>query len=403
MNPLPSRLLTMTKSNPRDNSASTLHLNTGTPDITNTIMSTIKRHTANRARMARWTLPVLPLLILGCGKPQPVEDVAPLVAVAASNITTETIAQPVVATGTFGPRDEIPLAFKIGGVIARVTVDAGQTVRKGQLLAVLDLREIDALLDKAKIGVEKAERDQMRIRRLAADSVATLSQLQDATSALEAARTDVATARVNREYASIVAPEDGVILLRTGTAGSNIGPGTTVMLLGGGARGRVLRFGLPDRDALRVKVGDAATVRFSAVGDREYRGRVSLMGQSADARTGTYSVEVAIADAGTLPAGLVGQVDIAVRGNTRAVMIPVDALLEADADSATVYTLSSDREPIATARRVRIAQLIGDRAAVTGLSDDALVVTRGAPYVQPGGRVRVVPSAAAVSLAEPKP
>ena len=354
-------------------------------------------------RTIRWILPVLPFLFGACDKSQLVEERAPLVAVAATNITSDTIAQPVVATGTFGPRDEIPLAFKIGGVIARVMVDAGQPVHKGQLLATLDLREIDALLDKAKVGVEKAERDQARLRRLAADSVATLTQLLDATSALDAARADAQAARVNREYASIVAPEDGVILLKTGTAGSNSAAGTTVMVLGGGARGRVLRFGLTDRDALRVKVGDAATVRFTAVGDREYAGRVSLLGQSADPRTGTYSAEVALADAGTLPAGLVGRVAIAVRGNTRAAMIPVDALLEADADSATVYTLSNDREPIATAHRVRIAQLVGDRAAVTGLSDDARVVTRGAPYVQPGARVRVVTPATTASLAEPKP
>ena len=368
-------------------------------------MTTTMNNSRNNSRnnTVRWLVPIAALVLAACSKPPVVEESVPLVAVAAATITSDTIAQPVVATGTFVPRDEIPLAFKIGGVIARVTVDAGQPVRKGQLLATLDLREIDALLGKAKVGVDKAERDQARIRRLAADSVATLAQLQDATSAVDAARADVATARVNREYASIVAPEDGVILLKTGTAGSNVAAGTTVMLLGGGARGRVLRFGLPDRDALRVRVGDAATVRFSAVGARQFQGRVSLLGQSADARTGTYSVEVAVTDAGALPAGLVGQVQIAVRGNSRAAMVPVDALLEADADSATVYTLSNDREPVASAHRVRIAQLVGDRAAVTGLPNDARVVTRGAPYVQPGARVRVIPSATSLSLAEPKP
>lgn len=349
------------------------------------------------AHAMRWIVPALSVFVAACTKAPVAETSAPLVAVAATHITSDTIAQPVVATGMFGPRDEIPLAFKIGGVIARIAVDAGQPVHKGQLLATLDLREIDALLNKATVGVEKAERDQARIRRLAADSVATLAQLQDATSAVDAARADAAAARVNREYASIVAPEDGVILLKTGTAGSNIAPGTTVMVLGGGARGRVLRAGLPDRDALRVRVGDAATVRFTAVGDREFVGRVSLIGQSADVRTGTYLIEVTLTDVGTLPAGLVGQVQIAVRGNKRAAMIPVDALLEADADSATVYTLSSGAEPVATPHRVRIAQLVGDRAAVTGLPNDARVVTRGAPYVQPGARVRVVQPVATVS------
>jgi RND family efflux transporter MFP subunit len=340
------------------------------------------------------------LILAACAKPPAESNVTPLVSVAAATVTIGDVAQPVVATGTFGPRDEIPLAFKIGGVISRIAVDAGQTVQKGQLLASLDLREIDAMLDKAKVGVDKAERDQARIRRLAADSVATLAQLQDATSALDAARADAQSARVNREYASIVAPEQGVVLLKSATAGSNIAAGTTVLLLGGGARGRVLHVGLPDRDALRVRLGDAATVSFNAIADRRYHGKVTLRGQSADARTGTYALEITLTDAAELPAGLVGRVEIAVTSSARATMIPVDALLEANADSATVYTLNNDPQPTATAHRVRITQLVGDRAAVTGLDDHARVVTRGAPYVVGGAKVRVVstPSTATAAV-----
>ncbi len=338
------------------------------------------------------------LLLAACAKPAPDAVATPLVSVSAATVTLSDVAQPVVATGTFGPRDEIPLAFKIGGVIARIAVDAGQTVQKGQLLASLDLREIDAMLDKAKVGVDKAERDQARIRRLANDSVATLAQLQDATSALDAARADAQSARVNREYASIVAPESGVVLLKSATAGSNIAAGTTVLLLGGGARGRVLHIGLPDRDALRVRVADAATVQFNAVANRRYQGKVTLRGQSADVHTGTYAVEVTLADATDLPAGLVGRVEIAVKSSARAAMIPVDALLEANADSATVYTLNNDPQPTATAHRVRIAQLVGDRAAVTGLDEHTRVVTRGAPYVVGGTKVRVVTTSSTAAV-----
>ncbi len=354
-------------------------------------------------RHLRQVAPLLPFALAACGTTPPPDRAAPLVAVAAEEVYSDTIAQPVVGTGTFGPRDEIPLAFKIGGVIARVTVDQGQLVRKGQVLAALDPREIDAVLAKANVAVEKAERDQARLRRLAADSVATLSQLQDATTALDVARADATAARVNREYAAIVAPEDGVVLLRSANAGSNIAAGSTVLVLGGGARGRVLRVGLPDRDALRVRVGDAATVTFSAVDGKRYRGHVSLLGQSADMRTGTFAAEVALTEVGALPAGLVGRVEIAVRGGARATLVPVDALLEADADSATVYTLTSGDEPVASRQRVHIAQLIGDRAAVTGLEEHARVVTRGAPYVSTGARVRVVssPVAQAVGGATP--
>ena len=107
-------------------------------------MTTTINNSRNNSRnnTVRWLVPIAALVLAACSKPPVVEESVPLVAVAAATITSDTIAQPVVATGTFVPRDEIPLAFKIGGVIARVTVDAGQPVRKGQLLATLDLSSL---------------------------------------------------------------------------------------------------------------------------------------------------------------------------------------------------------------------------------------------------------------------
>jgi RND family efflux transporter MFP subunit len=304
----------------------------------------------------------------------------------------------VSATGTFGSRDEIPLAFKIGGIVARVLVDEGTTVQRGQLLASLDLREITATVAKAQTGFDKAQRDQARVQRLAVDSVATLVQLQDATSALDAARSDLVTATVNREYAMIVAPEGGIVLQRLVTAGSSVSSGTPIIMLGGTRRGRVLRVGLPDRDALRVQPGDAATVHFDAIPTRTFTGRVQMVGRSADPRTGTYAVEIAVSGADALPSGLVGVVSIVVRGSTgdstRGASISADALLEADRDSATIYTVAPGREApddlIAQALRVRVTGVRGDRAMIDGLAPGVRIVTRGAAYVTPGARVRIV-------------
>src|SRR5262245_24178296 len=60
-----------------------------------------------------------------------------------ATVTEDSIAQPVTATGVVALRDEIALSFKIGGVVAQVLVREGESVRAGQLLATLDLREID--------------------------------------------------------------------------------------------------------------------------------------------------------------------------------------------------------------------------------------------------------------------
>lgn len=324
------------------------------------------------------------------------------VPVTVATLTDSDSTASVVATGRFGSRDEIPLGFKMGGVVTRVLVDEGATVQRGQVLAMLDLREIDAAVAKAQVAADKAQRDQARVQRLAADSVATLAQAQDAQSALDAARADLSSARMNREYAIITAPEAGTVLQRLITPGTTVGPGTPVFMLGGSRRGRVLRAGLPDRDALRVRVGDNATVHFNALPDRQFSGKVVLVGRSADPRTGTYPVEVAVLKAEALPSGLVGQLTIAVRGVLLSSLLPVDALLEADRDSATVYTVSSDSAPGASLtahpQRVQVTRLEGDRAAISGLPANALVITRGAAYVTPGAPVRVITSATLDSM-----
>ena len=79
-------------------------------------------------------------------------------------------------------------SFKTGGVIAKTMVSEGQNVKKGQLLARLNLAEIDAQLSQANEAANKAERDLTRARRLLADSVATLEQVQNASTALEVAK-----------------------------------------------------------------------------------------------------------------------------------------------------------------------------------------------------------------------
>jgi multidrug efflux system membrane fusion protein len=342
------------------------------------------------------------LLVTACAGPakSPPDATTDAIAVEVAVISDMTARPTVTATGRYAPRDEIPLAFKTGGVIARVLVDDGQRVQRGQLLAALDLREIDAMVAKAQAAMDKAQRDRDRVARLAADSVATLTQLQDAETGLAAARADLAQAQINREYSVISAPEAGVIQRRLLVAGTLASPGMPVLMLGGSRRGAVVRAGLSDRDVVRVRVGDSATAMFSALPSQRFSGRVTLVGQAADAQTGTYPVEVALQGAGTLPLGLIGEVRIttapppgrASNGrmqNTTGGAIPMTALLESDGDSATVLTLASARDSVPVRRRVRVAGLTADMALVDGLAMGTLVVARGAAFVTPGAMVRV--------------
>ena len=334
--------------------------------------------------------------LLGCGRngaEEPATVVDQPAVVRAAPVIDTVLARPILATGTVAPADEIALGFKTGGVIERIAVDAGYPVRAGQTLAALDLREIDASLAKGRSGAAKADRDLARARRLYADSVVTLAQLQDAETADELARADLEAAAFNRRYAMIVAPASGVVLRRAAEPGENIPAGATVLVVGsgGGGRSNVLEIGLADRDAVSVRKGDPAVAQFDAMPGREFAGRVARIGAAADPVTGTYEVEIALDDAGALAAGLVGRARIRPARGAPATLVPIEAVLEADGADAMVYELSADGKR-AERRRVTVAFIEGSRVAVTGgLEGASRVLTDGAAYLDDGAAVRLAP------------
>jgi len=313
------------------------------------------------------------------------------VAVRVAPVVIEAVARPVVATGTLGPKEEVALSFKVGGVIGRMFVDEGRIVRAGDTLAVLDLSEIDAGVTRARSAAEKAERDLARAQRLYADSVATLEQTQNAQTGRDVAAAELTAALFNRRYAVIVAPAAGVILRRNAEPGELVSSGSSILTLGSRSRGHVVRVALADRDAVRVRLGDPAEVRFDALPDTPFEGRVSEIAAAADPMTGTYRVEVSVGGVTSLASGLVGEVQISPRAARPLPLVPVEALLEADGDRAVVFTLAADGRR-AERRAITIGFRSGDRVAVAaGLDGVRSVITDGAAYLDDSTIVRVQP------------
>ena len=333
--------------------------------------------------------------LAGCApsSAEPPSRRAPAAVVRAAPVVDTVLARAIVAAGTVAPADEAALGFKIGGVIQRIAVDEGDAVRAGQTLAVLDLREIDAGLAKARSGAEKSARDLARMRRLYRDSVVTLAQFQDAETADEMARADLEAAAVNRRYAVIVAPAAGVVLRRSAEPGENIAAGAPVLVVGtrGGGNANLVEIGLADRDVVAVGRGDPAVARFDALPGRAFPGRLTRIGAAADPTTGTYLVEVTLDEGGTLAAGLVGTVEIRPKRGTPTALVPIESVLEADGSEATVYALSDDGAR-ALRRRVTVAFIDGSRVAISdGLNGASRVLTDGAAYLDDGAAVRVAP------------
>jgi multidrug efflux system membrane fusion protein len=318
-----------------------------------------------------------------------------VVPVRVAPVSADRVALPVTAPGTLGPKEEVALAFKVGGVVSRVLVDEGQRVTAGQLLASLDFGEIDPAVTRARAAAEKAERDLDRAQSLFDQGALAQQELDGARAARAAAKAELDAAMFNRAHASIVAPSDGVILRRQVEPGELVAQGMTVLTLGSDARGQVVRTWLADRDVVRIRRGDGAVVRFDAFPGREFDGRVSEIAAAADPMTGTYRVEVVIRGLAETVAsrasGLVGSVEIRPAADQTVTLVPSESVLEADGMHGVVYTLAPDGRS-AVRRSVTLAFLAGDRIAVaSGLEGAKSVVTEGAAYLDNGQPVEVRP------------
>lgn len=342
-------------------------------------------------------IPVALILAAACGgadaapaaeeaAPIPVRVVAP---------ESRRVMPSIELTGTLGAKEEVPLAFKIGGVVTRVAVEAGARVSEGQVLAELSLAEIDAQVSAAREGREKARRELARAERLLADSVATISQVEDARTQFDVVEAQLKAAEFNRQYAVVRAPASGIVLRRMLEVGQVVGPGVPVMLLRTERKGLVLRAAAADRDAVLVQEGEQAIVTFDAFPGDQFSGRVDRVGVAASPMTGTYEVEIAVQPGQRrLVSGLIGRARLNPRATAPVTLIPAEALIEVDGPNASIFVLAADGASVER-RRVRVAFLDGAYAAlVGGLDSTAQVVTSGATRLIDGARVSVAPERA---------
>lgn len=339
-------------------------------------------------------LVVTAALIAACsGHVPPSGAVSTAAPVRAVPVESAAVAAQVRAVGVLAPRDEVRLAFKVGGVIDSIAVEAGDPVQRGQLLAVLKSGEINAAVAQATEAVQKARRDLERASRLRADEVATEEQVQDLTSAYNVARANLDVARFNARFARIEAPADGVVLARLAQADELVQGGQPVLLLGDTSTGWVVKTALADRDAVRVELGGAADITFDAFPGQTFAGKVSRIAAASDPMTGTFEVEIDVsANGARFARGLVGKVtlDLAAAGAAAATLIPVSALVEADGPAATVYVLDA-KATAARRKQVTVGAIVGDRVIVSaGLEPGERVITDGAAWLTDGRAVRVV-------------
>ena len=303
----------------------------------------------------------------------------------------------VIAAGTLAQKLEVPLSFKISGVIDGIYVDEGDIVDKGQLLSQLIDTEIGARESEAAATLAQAQSDYQRAKVLADRGVLSKSALEQAETAMKRAKANLDAVKFDTRFSRIVAPAEGVVLSRRAEPGELVNAGVSVLTIGDASKGFILNVPLSDRDVVRLAPGDDAEITLSATPSLSLSATVVRLAAKADPRTGSFNAELLLdVEAGAanlLRSGMIGTAVITPRQTEKPesarVVIPADAILEASGPTGTVFVVDETNK--ASLRQIEVSQIrVGHIVVSKGLGEGEQVVVSGAPYLKNGMPVRIV-------------
>lgn len=339
---------------------------------------------------------MLVLTLAACGKKTDDAPTAAAVPADAYLVRLDTVrpagaAGDVQLIGLVASDSEGKPAFKTGGVIASVSVGEGDAVQAGQVVARLNLQEIEAQVAQAELGLQKARRDFARAENLYRDSVATQEQYLNAQTALDLAAKQLEIAQFNRTYSTAKAPIGGRVVKLLARAGEIVGPGQPLMLIQGtNASNWVVRCSVTDEQWASLRLRDKASIRFDAYPEVLANGYVSDLGTMANPTGGTFPVEFTLqGNTQRLAAGLVARVQLNQgAASSTTLQVPLTALAEADGQQAVVFV--PDARQRVQRRVVNIGALHETWVEViSGLQPGEAVVSTGAGWLRDGDSIIV--------------
>lgn len=372
---------------------------------------------------------VLVLLFVGCGeKIEPgTTPTASLQAVKASVAEARVTQQPFIyeAVGTITARTASTISGKLMGTVLSVNVREGDMVKKGDVLATLDPRQVTAQLDQAQAGLREARRAmtsavsardaakaaaqlaaatykryqqllkensasrqefeevESRHRQAQATLAQTEAMLEGSRSRIQQAEAAVRGASVGKRDAQVRAPYEGRVVTKMINEGDLASPGMPFFTIE--QEGRYwAELVLPERHIQAVALGLEVKVLIAALDYLELSGTIDRIVPTADALSRSFQVKVSMPDSGDLKSGMFARVKIPV-GGTGMLLIPRSAIVtEGQLDG--IFLVDDDQ--VARLRLVRIGKTYGDHLEiVSGLAEGQRYVMDVPPTLKAGAKV----------------
>ncbi len=346
-------------------------------------------------------LVVLLVFLAGCGGKPAANKVRPPPLVVAAPVLVKDLPVLFRAPVDVRPIAQADVGSKTVGYLDTVLVDRGDVVKKGQLLATVRPSDLPDQLSAARSAVGQAQAASAlakanleRAQALAPRGLVSQQELQNATSAaatsdaqLSAAQSQLGVFATRLGETKLEAPFEGVVVVRRLDPGAIVGPATGAVLTI--ARLDTVRvfISVNERQAQAVKVGQTARVRFDAITERVFEGRVERLAPSFDPLTRTLDAEVHLPNPDrALRPGMYGRAELELDRHPGALVMPVEAV-QLSEGRAFVWVLEGD---VARRREVKVGEELDEQLEILeGLQPGASVVLKGLDGLADGAKVRV--------------
>jgi HlyD family secretion protein len=303
--------------------------------------------------------------------------------------------------GTIAARYDMPIGVEgDAGRVAAIYVEAGDHVRKGQVLARLNVSvlapqvaNLEAALEQARAEADLADAEYHRALAVGASGALSVEETQrrkssslTAAAKVKFAAAQLAEAQAKLARAEVRAPADGTILTRNVEVGQTATPGGEALFRLSEGGEVELRGQVSEQDLPLLQVGQDVAVRLTGV-TQPYPGRVRLLGAVIDPQTRLGTVRVALKPDPNLRPGAFARAEVTV-SNAERTVLPQTAVLT---DDKGTYVLVVNAENKVERRAVHVSGIVGNGVSISdGVKNKEEVVATAGAFLQEGETVRPV-------------
>jgi membrane fusion protein (multidrug efflux system) len=306
-------------------------------------------------------------------------SVAPPTSIEASEAKLKQWQPRISAVGTLTAREGIDVSNEVEGIVEKIHIQSGQTVKKGDLLVSLndDVEQADLVSFKAQEDLARSlfKRNENMWKK----KTISETDFDNARSNLLVAQANVIQTKARIAKKSIRSPFDGVLGIRHVSTGQYVSPGTMLISLQDYSL-LYADFAVPEKYFPDIATGLKVNFRISAYADKTFVGEVQAIEARVNDATRNISVRAQLTnEESLLRPGMYADIDLMLDQSADVVVVPATAIVYSSFGNA-LFVVEKNEEGANIARRVQVTtgEQRGDEVAIlTGLSGGEQVVQAG--------------------------